>query len=146
MSVETTSSLKTSRIINATREEVFDAWTTPDQIRQWSAPEGITVAQSDVDLREGGEYMLLMHSPDDKTHTAVGTYKEVTRPSRLVYTWDWKEEDSRMGDTLVTVEFNEMGETTEVVITHELFPNDEARDGHDMGWASCLNQLEALFA
>ncbi len=145
MSVETTSSLKLSRIINATPEEVFDAWTTPEQIRQWSAPEGIKIEQSDVDLREGGEYLLQMRSPEDKTHTAFGTYKEVDRPSKLVYSWDWKEEDSRMGDTLVTVEFNEMGEATEVVITHELFPNDEVRDGHDMGWVSCLNQLEQLF-
>ncbi|GMQ82235.1 MAG: SRPBCC domain-containing protein [Rhodothermia bacterium] len=146
MSVETTSSLKLSRIINGSREEVFDAWTNPDKICQWSAPEGISIEQSDVDLREGGEYLLLMNSPENKTHTAFGTYREVKRPSRLVYTWDWKEEDNRMGDTLVTVEFNEMGETTEVVITHELFPNDEARDGHDMGWASCLNRLEGLFA
>ena len=63
----------------------------------------------------------------------------------MVYSWDCKEEESQMGDTLVTVEFNAMGETTEVVITHEFFPNDEVRDGHDMGWTSCLNQLEQLF-
>lgn len=145
MSVEITSSLKLSRIINGTREDVFDAWTNPEQIKQWAAPEGITVEQSDVDLREGGEYLLLMHAPEDKIHTAFGTYKEVDRPSKLVYSWDWKEEDSQMGDTRVTVEFNAMGETTEVVITHEFFPNDEVRDGHDMGWTSCLNQLEQLF-
>lgn len=146
MSVETTSSLKLSRIINGSREDVFDAWTQPELIKKWCAPETIDVSHSEVDLREGGAYTLGMLTGEGETHTAFGIYREVERPSKLVYTWDWKEADNQMGDTLVTVEFNEMGESTEVIITHELFPNDEARDGHDMGWNSCLNRLEGLFA
>ena len=51
-----------------------------------------------------------------------------------------------MGDTLVTVEFTEIGDTTEVSLTQEGFPAAEARDGHEQGWGSCLDHLEALFA
>ncbi len=51
-----------------------------------------------------------------------------------------------MGETLVTVEFNDLDGSTEVVLTHELFPNAEAKSSHEEGWTSCLNRLERLFA
>ena len=51
-----------------------------------------------------------------------------------------------MGETLVTVEFNDLGDSTEVVLTHQGFPAEAARDGHGAGWIGCLNQLERLFA
>ena len=56
------------------------------------------------DFRVGGSYTIAMRV-DGNDHTAIGTYKEIDAPNRLVYTWDWKEEDNRMGETLVTVEF-----------------------------------------
>ena len=145
MSVETKSSVRLTRIINADRERVFGAWTQPEQIKKWSAPEGATVVESLVDLSGGGAYRLRMITDDEKDHTAYGTYSEVEPPSRLVYTWDWEEEDSRMGATRVTVDFVDLGEVTEVTIVHELFPAEEARDGHEKGWTSCLNRLESLF-
>ena len=145
MNIDTKTALRLSRIINATRVHVFEAWTKPELIRQWSAPEGMDIPACDVDLTVGGAFRILMRSPDGNEHTAVGIYKEIDSPSRLVYSWDWEEESNHMGDTLVTVEFNEMGDATEVVITHELFPNEEARNGHDTGWISCLNRLEGLF-
>ncbi len=146
MNVDTKTSLRLSRIINASRDRVFQAWTEPELIKQWSAPEGIDVAESVCDLTVGGGYRIVMNTAEGKVHTAYGTYKEVDPPSRLVYTWDWEEEEAQMGETKITVEFNEMGDATEVVILHELFPNEEVREGHDTGWKSCLNQLEAMFA
>jgi uncharacterized protein YndB with AHSA1/START domain len=50
-----------------------------------------------------------------------------------------------LGETLVTVEFNDLGGSTEVVINHERFPNVEAKQGHEDGWNSCLNKLELVF-
>jgi uncharacterized protein YndB with AHSA1/START domain len=142
MSTETGTSLRISRIINADREAVFRAWTEPDQLKRWSCPEGMTVADSQVDLTVGGRYRLRMESPEGKAHTAVGVYREIESPGRLVYTWDWEEES--IGETLVTVEFNDLGESTEVVLIHELFPNAEAKVGHEEGWTSCLNRLEKV--
>ncbi len=46
----------------------------------------------------------------------------------------------------MTVEFNDLGGSTEVVLTHERFPNVEAKTGHEEGWTGCLNRLERLFA
>jgi uncharacterized protein YndB with AHSA1/START domain len=142
MSTETSTSLRISRVIKADRERVFRAWTEPAQMKQWSCPEGMNVAEAEVDLTVGGRYLIRMESPEGKVHTAVGVYREIEAPSRLAYTWDWKEES--IGETLVTVEFNDLGESTEVVLCHELFPNGEAKVGHEDGWLSCLNRLEGL--
>ena len=146
MSTETTSSLSITRIIKADRERVFRAWTEPEQMKRWSCPEDITVKDAQSDLRIGGEHSITMQLDAETTLRAFGTYREIESPSRLVYTWDWDASDHAVGETLVTVEFNDMGGATEVVLTHDLFPSVEARDGHEQGWGSCLNQLERLFA
>lgn len=145
MSTPTTAtSLQLSRLINASPDDVFRAWTEPEKIGQWSAPEGDAV-EADVDLRIGGAYRLRMTSPDGGHHTAYGTYREIERPSRLVYTWSWEQADHDVGETLVTVEFSDKGGSTEVVLTHERFPNGEAKEAHEQGWGSCLNRLEGMF-
>jgi uncharacterized protein YndB with AHSA1/START domain len=146
MSTETSTSLRVSRIIAAPPERVFEAWTTPEQIKEWSAPEGITVADAAVDLTVGGRYHIHMVSPEGPEYNARGVYREIDPPNRLSYTWRWDEEEHDVGETLVTVEFLDAGGSTEVIITHEQFPTAEAKDGHEQGWTSCLNRLEAKFA
>jgi len=147
MNTSTATSLRMTRLIAAAPERVFEAWTRPEHMRRWSCPEGYGLEEVRSDVRVGGAFRLQMRSPEDLTHTAYGTYRVVDPPRKLVYTWDWEEEDQRMGETLVTVEFNDAPDGgTEVVLTHEGFPVEEARTGHEDGWASCLNKLEALCA
>lgn len=147
MSTETTTSIRLTRTIRAAPEKVFRAWTEPDQMKRWSAPEGYTVAEAASELRVGGRFRIRMEGPEGAVHTAEGEYRKVDPPKRLAYTWDWTDEGASMGDTLVTVEFRETGEGhTEVVLVHELFPGKEAAEDHEQGWASCLNRLEAIFA
>lgn len=133
------------RTLAAPRERVFRAWTQPEELKRWSAPGdyGIPVAQ--VDLRVGGGYRIEMQAPTGQRHRAVGVYREVRPPERLVYTWSW-EEDPAMGETVVTVEFLDRGASTEVVLTHDLFPNAEARAQHEQGWSSCLDRLVRTLA
>ena len=65
-------------------------------------------------------------------------------PSKLVYTWSW--EDGMVDDTLVTVEFNDLGSATEITLTHDLFPGADLRDKHSEGWTGCLGRLEKRLA
>ena len=146
MSTQTDTALRISRVISASRDEVFRAWNEPELIRKWSCPEGASVLDSQVDLRVGGEYRLQMKGAEGALHTAIGTYREIDRPARLVYTWDWAESDMAVGETQVTVEFVDRGDSTEVVVTHEGFPAAEATEGHREGWMSSLLQLDRLFA
>ena len=145
MSVDTMNSLRITRLIQANQQTVWYAWTQPDQMRQWSCPEPGGVQDIASDFRVGGSYTIAMRV-NGNDHTAIGTYKEIDAPNRLVYTWDWKEEDNRMGETLVTVEFEARGNATEVVLLHTGFPAVEAKEAHEQGWGACIAHFEALFS
>ena len=140
--------LTVSRRYRATRERVFDAWTDPEIMKQWFSPEGVTNPAIDVDLHVGGAYRVEMLTPDGRGPVAVGTYQEITRPERLVFTWAWEDEvdDAHTGQTLVTVEFLKHGDETNVVVSHEGFPAEEGRKGHEDGWTSSLVCLDAVLS
>jgi len=145
MSTETTTSLRLTRIIKADPQSLFEAFTKEEHLKQWSCPEGGTVAKAEVDLRIDGAFCIVMDMGKGKTHTARGVYTEIDPPRRLVYTWDWDDPENRMGGTTITVEFNPVGENTEVVFSHDLFPTLDLKTAHEEGWTSCLNRLEVLF-
>lgn len=142
MNVEAVSALKITRKVRATRQAVWDAWTQPEQMMVWSCPAPGGMSEATADLRVGGEFTMQM-VVEGQEHNAFGTYREIDEPRRLVYTWDWREEEYRMGETLVTVELNEVEDGTEIVLVHEGFPAAEARDGHETGWVACLDLLVA---
>ena len=145
MTVETVNAIRMSRTIRAGRQAVWDAWTQPEHMKKWACPAPDGVKSIDADLRVGGSFRLVMEVPDGR-FTAFGTYREVDEPNRLVYTWDWEEEDHRMGvATVVTVDFIEKDDATEVVLTHAGFPALEAKQGHEEGWGACLGNFEGLF-
>jgi uncharacterized protein YndB with AHSA1/START domain len=109
-------SLEIKRLIKAPRERVFDTWTSPDEILEWFGPEGTCQPLSaQVDLRVGGEYRIRAISQACGGPTEVsGVYREVQRPSRLVYTWQWSDPPLNFGETLVTVDFVDLNGATEV--------------------------------
>jgi uncharacterized protein YndB with AHSA1/START domain len=142
-SISPTTSLQLKRTFQAERQRVFQAWTDPQQMRDWSAPTGDYEVTAAVDLRVGGKYRIQMKHKNGNVSVAHGEYREVQPPERLVYTWSW--EDGKAVDTLVTVEFRDLGGATEVVLTHERFASAEWRDKHSEGWSGCLLRLESLF-
>jgi len=144
MSTETSKKLEITRVIRADRERVFRAWTTAEDMIKWSCPEGASVVDVASDPRPGGAYHITMKIDDETTMTARGHYREVKAPERVVYTWDWDDEEHAVGETVVTVTFRDLGDATEVVLVHDLFPAAEAREGHAEGWKSCLDRLEGL--
>ena len=140
--------LEMSRRIRTTREKAFEAWTDPAQLRKWFAvAEGFTTPIAEVDLKVGGRYRLGMKAPGDNPLLVVGgVYREIARPTRLVFTWRWESPDPDEPETLVTVDFHERDGITEVQLRHELFENAAQRDRHGEGWTGCFDQLERLFA
>jgi len=128
--------------LKAAREKVFRAWTDPAALKKWFAPgDDYATPIAEVDLRVGGRYRIQIRSPQGKLHTVVGAYREVKPPEKLVFTWSWQEGGMDVGETLVTVEFRDRGNSTELILTHELFPTAETRDEHTKGWTGCLDRL-----
>ena len=138
-----TAALSLRRTFQASRERVFRAWTTPEEIMRWKGPGDRTTPVVEVDLRVGGAYRVHIRTPDGVEMRLVGVYRVVDPPKKLVYTWSW-ETNPEMGETLVTVEFLERGRATEVVLKHELFPTAEAREKHEEGWCGSLDKLETI--
>lgn len=134
--------LRLRRTVQARRTAVFRAWTEPEAIKRWWLPRaGFSVPQVEVDLRTGGRYRILMRNPAGDVFGLAGTYREVKPPERLVYTFRWEKPEMDVGETVVTVDFVERGAATEVVVTHERFPSEVAREQHGQGWTGCLDQL-----
>ena len=138
--------LNLSRTFDAPRERVFRAWTDPALLEKWWGPPGFTCPLAQVDLRAGGTYRLGMKPPGGEVFYLRGVFREVRPPERLVYTWKWEEDTEGAGETLVTVEFKDLGARTEVVLTHERFPDAEAVERHTDGWDGCLVRLAELLA
>ncbi len=80
-----------------------------------------------------------MRSPDNRVWSVWGTYKEVTPSKKLAFTWNTED----VQDTLVTVEFKDLGEKTEVHLFHDLLPNQEQVDEHNYGWMGCMGNLQS---
>lgn len=139
-------SIRLSRLVPAPRDRVFEAWTDPDLVARWFAPAPARVGGAELDVREGGGWRVRMTGPEGETYTCEGVYREVDPPARLVFTFDWAEEASRMGlETVVTVTFEETDAGTEVVLVHAGFDGPEQAEGHNAGWTACVDQMvEAL--
>jgi uncharacterized protein YndB with AHSA1/START domain len=139
--------LETNRTIRASREKAFQAWTDPRQLKKWFAvSDGFTTPIADVDLHVGGRYRLGMKAPGETPILVVsGEYREITPHERLVFTWRWETPDPNEPETLVTVEFIEGENSTEIRLKHELFTDVASRDKHGEGWAGCFDNLERLF-
>lgn len=133
--------LTVSRHIRAPRERVFDAFVDPEQMQRWMCPRGMSVAALSVDARVGGRYRLTMRSRDGEDFTVAGEYRELVRPERLVYTWQWQREDLGGAPTLVSVAFVAAADGTEVRVRHSGFGAGAERDAHESGWQSTLNNL-----
>ncbi|MEA2415096.1 MAG: hypothetical protein QOI58_1753 [Thermoanaerobaculia bacterium] len=77
--------IATTRVFDAPRDLVFDAWTSPEHIGQWWGPNGFTTTTHSMDVRPGGEWIFVMHGPDGTDYKNHIVYREVVRPERLVY-------------------------------------------------------------
>lgn len=131
----------------APRARVWAAWTQPEQMKQWAGPGEVTAPEIESDLRVGGAYRIVMLRPDGERWPVRGVFREVKEPERISYTWRWEEDSPELEhDTLVTVEFHDLGNETELVLTHEQFAGEESREGHEGGWNGALDKLGKLLS
>ena len=130
--------LVVNRVIQAPCALVFRAWTDPKHIANWFSPEWVECRSFDLDVRIGGAYRLHMVSSNGD-HIAVGEYKEIIPNQRLQFTWERAAEGLPL--TLVTVEFEDLGNTTRLTLTHEGFNNQADCDDHNEGWTSLFEKF-----
>ncbi len=133
------------RVFHAPPALVFDAFTKPEMLKEWWGHEDTTTPVAEVDLRVGGAYRLEMVGKAGGRFALAGEFRVIEPPRKLAYTWNWVEGGPFKGETLVTLEFKDHSEGTELVLTHEGFDDPKIRDQHDQGWSSSFNCLDSYF-
>ena len=143
--------LSLTRDFNASREKLFQAWTDPKILTQWFGPKGVSTESAQVDLKIGGQYQFTMKEPDGKIHSIGGRFREIDPPNKLVYTWILDGQgcgasEGLYAETVVTIEFQDLGTATRLILTHDFLPSKESKEGHAMGWNGSLDCLETVLA
>jgi glutathione S-transferase len=123
---------------------VFEAWLDPAVLGAFIKPApGVSVADTAVDARVGGGFSLTLVIGETRIPIR-GAYHHIDRYTRLAFTWL---SSRTQPDSLVTLDFEALGrDRTRLTLVHTGFPDAEARDDHDGGWALILSQLENVTA
>jgi uncharacterized protein YndB with AHSA1/START domain len=132
------------REIAALAEDLFDAWLDAQSLGSWLRPSGIRETRAETDPRVGGTFRIVMVD-DESSLVHTGTYREIDRPRRLVFTWS--SPATRFRDSIVTVTFEPSSNSSTVVEIHQVgLPDEEARASHHAGWSDILRELDRTIA
>jgi uncharacterized protein YndB with AHSA1/START domain len=134
------------RVLPAPRPLVFKACTEPEELAKWWGPRGFTAPSVELDLRVGGSYRIAMQPPDGDLFYLSGEFVEVDSPAHLAYTFQWEDPDPDDQETVVTLSFGDLGESTELVFTQRAFATEGRRALHEQGWTDGLDRLEELMS
>jgi uncharacterized protein YndB with AHSA1/START domain len=134
-----------TRVFDAPRHLVFDAFSKPELLQRWFGPHGWSLVVCEVDLRVGGGFRFVLRGPDGKDMGMRGVYREIVPPERCVHMESF---DDYPGESQVTSVFvEEHGQTT--LTATVLYPSQEVRDmviksGMEHGVAESYDRLAEL--
>ena len=136
-------SLEIKRVIHASRDCVYTAWTDPAQLKEWWGPEGVETIDFVNDVRVDGKYRWELRTREGEEMAVFGEYRELVPGKKIVFTWKWDDDETwEARNSIVTVEFSDCEGGTEVRLLHRLLPSEESRNRHNQGWNSVLDRLE----
>jgi uncharacterized protein YndB with AHSA1/START domain len=144
------------RTFDAPVDLIWRMWTEPEHFKAWYGPDGATIPVAEMDVRVGGSRRLgmEMQTPNGPLRMwFTGEYRDIVENKRLVYTEAMSDENgnvvspSDMGmpeghptTTEITVELEDVGGRTKMVMTHAGVPADSAGAA---GWAMAFDKLAA---
>jgi uncharacterized protein YndB with AHSA1/START domain len=141
-----TYSLKLVRMIDATPDEVFDAFTDANAQKEWYRDQPEWRVDAGGELRAGGRWEVAFGPTGEAPYREVNVFSEVSRPSRLVYVSTFLMPDGSSFDTKMLVTFEARDGRTLLTIVQSEFLNEEHRDAHQGGWPGFLDRLERVVA
>src|SRR4030088_2019452 len=137
-----------SRVFDAPRALVFEAWTKPEHLVHWFGPNGFTLPVCEIDFRVGGKSRFCMRASDGKEHYSHGVYLEIVPAERIV--WNNSFDDVPGSEILTTAnladqEGKDAARTKLTVHQTFSFESDSTR-GARQGWTETLEHLAAYVA
>jgi len=132
-------SLTIVRRLKAAPAKVWAAITQPDQMMQWWGPDAGPTLSVVADVRPGGRFSVVFRLLNGEEHNPTGIYREVVPERKLAFTWDLP--GTPEPQSLVTFRLEPFDGGTELTLTHERLPDEEARISHEAGWSGLLDKL-----
>ena len=139
------------REVDVAPEDVWAAWTRPEQVVKWFTPAPWQTVDCEIDLRPGGVFRTVMRSPEGEDFPNIGCYLEVVPNERLVWTSALAPGyrplvDSAEGlqiTAVISLEPTPTGTRYRALAIHA---DGETRERHDAmgfqdGWGAALAQL-----
>jgi uncharacterized protein YndB with AHSA1/START domain len=105
-----------TRLFDAPRSVVFDAWTKAEHVAHWWDPSGVPLSVCEIDLRPNGAFRWVNRGPNGVEYPFTGTYREIMAPERLVFTARTFQSSPESVATLI---FSEDGGKTKLTMTIE---------------------------
>jgi uncharacterized protein YndB with AHSA1/START domain len=136
-----------TRIFDAPRELVWQAWADPKMAVQWAGPRDHPAISVEGDFRVGGKYRTVLKSVETgELLPHGGIYRDIVENKLLSFTFQW-DADRGLGEMLVTLTFEDAGKgRTKFTLRQEPFSSVAERDGHNGGWNSAFDRLVEFLA
>jgi uncharacterized protein YndB with AHSA1/START domain len=131
-----------TRVFDAPRALVFEAWSKPEHFTQWFAPKGFTIPKFEIDFRAGGALRFVMHG-HGMEHPFVGSYREIVALERIVFVGIIDEDN----EVVTTVTFSDqLGGKTLLTVNQTYSHESSSTLGAKEGWTQTLDKLVAYVA
>jgi len=143
--------LSLTRIIAASPDKLYRAWTEPELLKQWFAPSPFTTTTAQLDVRPGGANLIVMRGPDGVEYPNHGVYLKIIPGRKLVFTDAFASAWIPSAKPFMTavITFDAIGEGQTRYTARALHWSAEDRETHEAmgfheGWGQCADQLAAL--
>jgi uncharacterized protein YndB with AHSA1/START domain len=140
-----------TRIIDAPRQRVWEAWTRQEHLVQWwGQPKDATMPFAKLDFRVGGFFHYKVELPEGRVVWGKKVYREITEPERLVFDDYYSDEQGNQVVTaesphmVVTATFADREGKTELTVRHAGIGagTGGTMDQYKQGWSECLDRLD----
>jgi len=136
-----------TRVFDAPRNLVFDAFSKPELLKRWFGPRGWSLVVCEVDFKVGGKWRFVLRGPDGREMGMRGVHREIAPPERTVHLEMF---DDYPGESIVTAVFVEQNGKTTMTAT-VLYESQQVRDaviksGMEHGAAECYDKLAEYLA
>lgn len=140
----TTNKVNLHRILAASPEKVYRAFTDADAIASWLPPYGFICQVHLLEIREKGKYkMTFKNFTTDKSHSFGGEYLEI-RPNEYLKYSDQFDDPNLPGKMITTIELRKVSCGTELIATQEGIPQIIPAEMCYLGWQDSLDKLKRL--
>ncbi|RDC55745.1 SRPBCC domain-containing protein [Pedobacter chinensis] len=146
-----------THLFDAPREIVFSAWTDPEKLKHWYAPDGCSIEFKSIEVKKGSQFHSVINDPVHGDCWIKGIYQEIIIPKKLVFSMILSNEhgdivsanaagksDEWPETILTTVTFTAIGKQTKVTLHQTVDESEAKKTGAYQSWFSMFDRLQTI--